>query len=200
MREVCRLRVDQDRSTLKAEITERSAAHGVEFDHLVVPINRGLFPKEVVVGAHDGVVGPETLERFLRVVGSDRNLESAELVHTGPVDPALVGAARQAGVWLRSFAEYQQVWDHRDYLRTQTRLLTGDTAEYPLHLHVDKHWSDLGEDEPRDTTASVQLRKWLHTSGPRFVLVLGDFGTGKTFLLRWLAATSRGSPISSPCW
>ncbi len=122
VREVCRLWVDQDRSTLQAEISERTGVDGVAFDHLVVPVVRGHWQKELVVGTHVGAVDEETLRRFGRVV-ADRTLErEPEMVYDGPpADPELVAQATSAGVWLRSFAEYQQVWDHTAYVRAQTR-------------------------------------------------------------------------------
>src|SRR5262249_39154560 len=66
--------------------------------------------------------------------------------------------------------------------------------EYPLDKHVDKRWSELGEPSARPTTAAKQIMAWLDTDGPRFVLVLGDFGTGKTFLLRALAERLARTP------
>ncbi|HEX2299150.1 MAG TPA: pentapeptide repeat-containing protein, partial [Pseudonocardiaceae bacterium] len=87
---------------------------------------------------------------------------------------------------MRSFAEYQQVWEHGAYVAAQTARLQADPA-YPLARHLDKRWSELGDPTARPTTTAEQILTWLHTNGPRFVLVLGDFGTGKTFLLRALA-------------
>jgi hypothetical protein len=47
VREVCRLRTDQDRSTSGAEIIERSHGEsGTEFDHLVVRYTCGPWTKE----------------------------------------------------------------------------------------------------------------------------------------------------------
>lgn len=95
-------------------------------------------------------------------------------------------AAEDAGIWLRPYADYQRVWDHERYLRRQSAELTRN-REYPLDLHVDKRWAPLGEPAPYDGTASEHIISLLDTRGPRFVLVLGDFGTGKTFLPRSLA-------------
>ncbi len=109
----------------------------------------------------------------------------------------MVDQAKRRGVWLRPFSEYQQVWDHSRYLRKQTADLLADT-DYPLDLHVDKRWAPLGEDEPGDGTAASRILDWLETAEPRFVLVLGDFGTGKTYLLHALAQALAGRPDVVP--
>ena len=65
VREVCRLRTDQDRSTSGAEIIERnSGAERTEFDHLVVRYTRGPWTKELVVGVCDGPASAEAVARF----------------------------------------------------------------------------------------------------------------------------------------
>ncbi|MBA3574874.1 MAG: NACHT domain-containing protein, partial [Pseudonocardiales bacterium] len=189
VREVCRLRTDQDRSTSGAEIIERNrGADRAEFDHLVVRYTRGPWTKELVVGVCDGPASAEAVARFRDAVCAHVPTErEPELVYRG--GPASLDAeqvAREHRIWLRDFAEYQHVWEHRSYLAAQTQRLHAD-SEYPLRRHVDKRWSELGETTARPTMAAEQIMALLDTDGPRFVLVLGDFGTGKTFLLRALA-------------
>ena len=184
--------MDHDRSTVNAEITERShGPDGTAFDHLVVRYTRGwMWPKELLVGAYDGPVSAEVVSRFRDGVCAGATTErEPELVHNGPpAGEELTKLARDSGIWLREVAEYQQVWEHSGYVQQQTARLLADNPEYPLQRHVDKRWSDLGETSARATTASEQIMDWFTAIGPRFVLVLGDFGTGKTFLLRSLAA------------
>ncbi len=189
VREVCRLRTDQDRSTSGAEIIERSRGdRGAEFDHLVVRYTRGPWTKELVVGVWDGPADAEAVARFRDAVCAHVPTErEPELVYRGqPASPDVDRAAQEHRIWLRNFAEYQHVWEHRGYLALQTRRLLAD-REYPLRRHVDKRWSELGEATARPATAAEHIMDLLETDGPRFVLVLGDFGTGKTFLLRALA-------------
>ncbi|MGH3697805.1 MAG: NACHT domain-containing protein [Pseudonocardiaceae bacterium] len=189
VREVCRLWTDQDQSTRGAEIIERShGEHGAEFDHLVVRFTRGSWTKERVVGVSNGPADAGALARFRdEVCAYVRTEREPELVYRGrPAIPEVDRAARELGIWLRNFDEYQHVWDHDDYLGAQTARLLAD-SEYPLRRHVDKRWSELGEVMARPTTAAEHIMGLLDTDGPRFVLVLGDFGTGKTFLLRALA-------------
>jgi hypothetical protein len=205
VREVCRLRTDQDRSTSGAEIIERNrGADRSEFDHLVVRYTRGPWTKELVVGVCDGPASAEAVARFRDAVCAHVPTErEPELVYRG--GPASLDAeqvAREHRIWLRDFTEYQHVWEHRSYLAAQTQRLHAD-SEYPLRRHVDKRWSELGETTARPTMAAKQIMALLDTDGPRFVLVLGDFGTGKTFLLRalaeWLAQEGSGPRSHCAC-
>ncbi|MDQ3152959.1 MAG: NACHT domain-containing protein, partial [Actinomycetota bacterium] len=189
VREVCRLRTDQDRSTSGAEIIERSrGASGAEFAHLVVRYTRGPWTKEHVVGVCDGPADAAAVAGFRDAVCAHVPTErEPELVcRGGPASLDAEQLAREHRIWLRDFAEYQHVWKHHGYLAAQTQRLHAD-SEYPLRRHVDKRWSELGETTARPTTAGEHIMALLDTGGPRFILVLGDFGTGKTFLLRALA-------------
>jgi len=188
--------MDQDRSTAGAEIVERDrGADGVAFDHLVVRYTRGPWTKELVVGAVDGVPSAEDVRSFHDAVCAGITTErEPELVYRASrAGPGAARTAEERRIWLRSFAEYQDVWDHGEYVAAQTRRLRAH-PEYPLDKHVDKRWSELGEPSARPTTAAQQIMAWLDTDGPRFVLVLGDFGTGKTFLLRALAERLARTP------
>ena len=182
VREVCRLHLAKDPLTRDAEIEELEEVDGVRFDHLVVSYHRGPWPKRLLVGAYEGSVGSEDVDRFRSAICDRHNVDEPELVYRGSLAAnEVVDQAERRGVWLRPFSEYQQVWDNSRYLRKQTEDLLADT-DYPLDLHVDKRWAPLGEDEPRNGTAASRILDWLDTAEPRFVLVLGDFGTGKTYL------------------
>ncbi|MGH3913505.1 MAG: NACHT domain-containing protein, partial [Pseudonocardiaceae bacterium] len=189
VREVCRLRTDQDRSKAGAEIIERiRGTDGAEFDHLVVRYTQGHWNQELVVGVCDGPVNAEAVIRFHNVVCAHLTTAGIPgLIYRGePASPDAESVALEHRIYLQSFAEYQHVWQHSDYVAAQTQRLHAD-PEYPLRRHVDKRWSELGETTARPTTVAEQIMTLLDTEGPRFILVLGDFGTGKTFLLRALA-------------
>jgi hypothetical protein len=118
----------------------------------------------------------------------------SELVYTGPPAPALLQArAQRAGVRLRSFVEYQGLVDLRPLVEQQTARLTTDKL-YPAALYVPQRYrlldahSDAG---PRERLLD-QVMAWLGADDARFVMVLGDFGRGKTALLRQLARTLPG--------
>ena len=188
--EVCRLHVAQDPATRDADITELTvpAPDGLRLDHLVVSYRRGPWEERFVVGAHEGRVTAEVLDQFRRTVCQPHHgYARAELVQRfAELDGDLCQAAAAARIWLRSWPEYQRVWDHAPYVARQSDDLRADPA-YPLDLHIDKRWAPLGEQQPWDGQAMRRIVDWLATDDPRFVLVLGDFGTGKTFLLHALA-------------
>ena len=109
----------------------------------------------------------------------------SELVYTGPpARPELVIAARRRGVRLRSFVEYQGLLDLRPLAERQTRRLAADRV-YPADLYVAQRFSVVGWADGDDDLLR-RVVTWLGEDVARFVVVLGDFGRGKSFLLRQL--------------
>ena len=70
-------------------------------------------------------------------------------------------AARRQGIWLRSFAEYQHVWEHRGYLAAQTQRL------WPiLSIPCGGMWTNDGRSWARARpTTTEQIMAWLDTDG-----------------------------------
>jgi ABC-type phosphate/phosphonate transport system ATPase subunit len=61
---------------------------------------------------------------------------------------------------------------------------------YPPRLYVPQRMrtlSLLGQEDDESEDALAQVRGWLASPHGRFLVLLGDFGTGKTFLLHELA-------------
>jgi WD40 repeat protein/3',5'-cyclic AMP phosphodiesterase CpdA len=145
------------------------------------------------VGVVDGeVAGPE-LAAFVRVhrqFACDDPSVPSELVYCGP--PAtedMVHQARRQGVRLRSIISYQRLVDMEPLLARQDQRLAADRI-YPTELYVPQRYRLLLDDDPGATARDDLLApviEWLAEDGPRFIMVLGDFGRGKTFLLRELA-------------
>lgn len=183
--EVCRLHW-QGQGKPDVQIEEQES-RGLSY--LRVSYGEGPWTEHRLVGVHDGRPDLATLRNF-RALATGR----IELVHLGP-EAKLVDTARDMDIWLRSFASYQSaLWTPTSYLRTQHHWLNGD-PEYPLSLYVDKSWALLGDADPEPVTVLPTVLDWLSVDGPRFVLVLGDFGTGKTFLLRSLASSLAASDL-----
>ena len=103
---------------------------------------------------------------------------------------------------LISFIDFQGLIDFRPYLKTQTQQLIND-SRYPAKLYVPQRMIyTIGyDDEQENRDVLNTVRGWLNEPHGRFILVLGDFGTGKTFLLRELArqiATENQALRNSP--
>ncbi len=140
------------------------------------------------MGVCAGTPTAEDLDRFLDQVHASDTESDAELVHDGP-PPArpLREHARRRGVLVRSFTEFQGLLDLRGYVAAQTERLSTD-PQYRPDLYLPQRYRELerpGGDE-REGLVDDMLRL-LGADHGRFVLLLGDFGHGKTFALRELA-------------
>ncbi|WP_131785469.1 pentapeptide repeat-containing protein [Protofrankia symbiont of Coriaria ruscifolia] len=176
---------------------ERVEAAGEMAAHLRVWRAEGQVVEQRVIGLIAGNADAGAVEEFVRTIrrrylAANPTLFS-DLVYCGndQADPELVAQAERAGVQLLSMPEYQGVLDLRGYLDRQTRGLESDQI-YPPALYVPQRGTrldvadqPLSQDTPVDALADVT--DWLTTDQSRFVLVLGDFGRGKTFLLHELA-------------
>jgi WD40 repeat protein/uncharacterized protein YjbI with pentapeptide repeats/3',5'-cyclic AMP phosphodiesterase CpdA len=150
------------------------------------------------VGAVRGAVTGAVLDEFIMSVhvplrSTDPALRS-RLVYGGEPPPRDVRqTAVIQGVQLFSLREYRQVIDPQRVRHEQAHLLQNDTR-YPADLYVDQRFrqeypaserDDSGRPALEDDVLS-RIAQWLSEDGARFVTVLGDFGRGKTFLLRQL--------------
>ncbi len=136
------------------------------------------------VGAHVGELTRDTVDAFL----AHDPEPGSELVYQGPQPlQSLRDEASRRGVRLRSFTEFQGLLDLRDYVGKQTNRLRNDTV-YPPELYVPQRFRDL-EREHRSVHADLadELVRLVTADHARFVLMLGDFGRGKTFALREVA-------------
>ncbi|MGH8899813.1 MAG: pentapeptide repeat-containing protein [Egibacteraceae bacterium] len=148
--------------------------------------------RQYPVGADEHGIDAEAVGRFVACVHhtfrpADPGVTS-ELVYGGPPAPrALVEQARRQGVRLVSFIAYQGVLDLRECVDRQTERLAQGRI-YPPKLYVPQRYTLV---EGRETGIEHDLlgtvTRWLGETPGRFVLVLGEFGAGKTFLLRELA-------------
>jgi WD40 repeat protein len=176
--EVCRVRYEGARVSRVAS----------DPPYLLVSYAEDGFPRLTGVGAVLGEPTFEHVEGFLRIArGANPDL-ALEMVFTGtPPLPALRQQARRAGVRLRSFAEFQGLVDLTGYVETQTARLAGD-PQYPPDLYVPQRFREL--DRPEQPVREGLVEALMHELGEehgRFILVLGDFGRGKTFALREVA-------------
>ncbi|MFC7587374.1 TIR domain-containing protein [Nonomuraea antimicrobica] len=154
--------------------------------HLVVTHPEDGFVRQMMIGAHVGEVAEEAAAEFVRRAHAAGL--SAELVYQGPPAPrALRDDLMRRGVRLRSFTEFQGLLDLSGYVTEQTVRLTND-RRYPPALYVPQRYREL--DRPGSQVKhglTDELMRLLAADHGRFLLLLGDFGHGKTFALRELA-------------
>ncbi|MCP4592574.1 MAG: NACHT domain-containing protein, partial [bacterium] len=161
------------------------------FDYLRVTVREGEIARTYPLAVSPGGVDEKTFQDFLDVHRRYRQEDPAVLsilVYGGaPAPSELVRRAGAERVQLRSFPEYQGMIDFRHYLAEQTQRLSSD-RRYAPWLYVPQRMRFPARDgEEREGDALELLHAWLADPWGRFALVLGDFGTGKTFLLHELA-------------
>jgi WD40 repeat protein/3',5'-cyclic AMP phosphodiesterase CpdA len=146
------------------------------------------FPIGIVEGDVSGeIVARFCTEVFDRYRAFDPSLRCTIVYGGEHASEDIIQAAGARNVDLRSFVEFQGIVDFRGYVRRQTARLTSDII-YPPELYVPQQLIyDVGTQRRTSPDALSEMVGWLREPRARFVLVLGDFGAGKTFLLRELA-------------
>ncbi|HEY6425521.1 MAG TPA: TIR domain-containing protein, partial [Pseudonocardiaceae bacterium] len=162
---------------------ERIKIRYVETDppHLLITRQEDDFNPQWRVGAHVGELSRDVLDGFLHYEPGP----GSELVYEGHA-PAreLREEALRRGVRLRSFLEFQGLLDLNGYLTRQTDRLCNDPLYLP-DLYVPQRFRELGPgDQAIREDLADELVRLVTSDYPRFLLVLGNAGRGKTFLLR----------------
>ncbi|MFL6203401.1 MAG: TIR domain-containing protein, partial [Thermoanaerobaculia bacterium] len=185
---VCRLR-ESGAQVERSQGVKSSETFG---PYLRVTRNLGGITDVYPVGAVEHGLTAEVFQTFLNKVDSyyrkdDPGLVSFLVFGGEPVPADLLREATKKRVRLMSLIEFQGLIDFRPYLMQQTFKLTEDPV-YPPQLYVPQRMcypTGYGEEESCDALTTVQ--EWLSSTNGRFLVLLGDFGTGKTFLLHELA-------------
>ncbi|RKT83471.1 WD40 repeat [Saccharopolyspora antimicrobica] len=152
--------------------------------HLLVTRQEEGFNPQWRVGVHVGEMTRDIVDEFLR---HDPD-HGSELVYQGPPPPrSMREEAARRGVRLRSFTEFQGLLDLRDYVDKQTKRLR-EHEDYPPDLYVPQRFRELDRsDHEMGEDLAGELMRLMTGDNARFVLLLGDFGRGKTFALREVA-------------
>jgi len=174
-----------------AAVTEQHG-DGCEYLRVTQPLEAGgaeLRP----VGVIDGPVTQASLSAFAAIhaqfAAADPQVRS-ELVHGGtPASADLIAVARRLGFRLRTFVDYQGLLDLSPLAEAQRKRIDEDPV-YPAMLYVEQRFrvanavgSGYGDVEPGLVARAIE---WLSADGARLIVVLGDFGRGKTSFLRQL--------------
>ncbi len=163
-----------------------------QIPYLRISQTMGPFQTQYPLGMLEHGVAEEDLEAFFQeVVRPYRSANSetpCQIVYGGsaPTD-AVRARAASVGIELLSFAQQQGFLDFRAYRRQLIAELEQDPI-YPVDLYIPQR-GIYEEDATRHAAGDARdpVRTWLRDDASRFGLVLADFGTGKTFLLRQLA-------------
>ncbi|MER7544229.1 TIR domain-containing protein [Spirillospora sp. NPDC127506] len=193
--EACETRFE--RATIRRIVPAPREDGRADPPHLLLTHLEDGFVRQYRIGAHVGQVTEADVDAFVRQVHADGTDHGSELVFVGP-PPArsLREDALRRGVRVRSLTEFQGLLDLSEYVAAQTRRLSAD-GQYPPSLYVPQRFRELdrfqapGEGAaPAGTVredAVGEMLRLLAADHGRFVLLLGDFGRGKTFALRELA-------------
>jgi WD40 repeat protein len=164
--------------------------------HLLITRQEDEFIRQWRIAAHVGEPTRDDLAAFLRLIHTGQPEPGSEFVYQGPRPPQVLREeAARRGVRLRSFIEFQGLLDLSGYLDRQTVRLTDDPL-YPPELYVPQRFRELDRSAPgvREDLVAELLSQVAADHG-RFVLLLGDFGRGKTFALHEVA---RRIPVELP--
>jgi WD40 repeat protein len=156
--------------------------------HLLVTYREDGFVRQQRVAGLLDTPTAQDVELFVRRVHATNPEIGSELVYQGERAPrSRYEEAARRGVRLRSFTEFQGLLDLRSYVAAQTDRLQHDRL-YPPELYVPQRYRHLiGPDQDTHEDLLAELVHIVSTADGRFVLLLGDFGRGKTFALRELA-------------
>ncbi|WP_437282526.1 pentapeptide repeat-containing protein [Sorangium sp. So ce375] len=194
---VCRLREPEG---VKIEWFDAPLPFGV---YLRVSVNEGGIVRIAPLAALESGISTEAVSAFIESIDASYRREDPGLVSTlvyggEPAPEELVRYASARRVRLVRFLEYQGLIDFRGYLAWQNASLERDPT-YPPALYVDQRVAlTMGQEEVLHERALDAFTELLDSEHSRFVLVLGDFGTGKTFLLHELARRlgKAGGPLT----
>ncbi|MGK3963280.1 pentapeptide repeat-containing protein [Sorangium sp. So ce118] len=171
--------------------------------YLRVSVNEGGIVRIAPLAALESGISTEAVSAFLESIDASYRRDDPGLVSTlvyggEPAPEELVRYASARRVRLVRFLEYQGLIDFRGYLAWQSANLERDPT-YPPALYVDQRVAlTTGQVESLRERALDAITELLDSEHSRFVLVLGDFGTGKTFLLHELARRmgKAGGPLT----
>ncbi|MGP3951133.1 TIR domain-containing protein [Streptomyces sp. 7N604] len=155
---------------------------------LLVTWSESGFVRQQRVAVCLGTPQAEDVDGFIDHVHASDTEPDAELVHDGPPPPReLRERARRRGVRVRSFSEFQGLLDLRGYVAAQTERLSTD-LQYQPSLYLPQRYREIERPGGVERDGLVEnMLQLLDADHGRFVLLLGDFGHGKTFALRELA-------------
>ncbi|WP_322762120.1 TIR domain-containing protein, partial [Frankia sp. Cr2] len=155
--------------------------------HLLVTYVEDGYTRQARIGGHLGLINRDDVEKFVQHVHAVEPDLRSEIVTDVPPQQTLREQAWRRRVRVRSFIEFQGLLDLSDFVTDQTTRLAND-PQYRSGLYVPQRYRELvGTDREVHDGLAEELLRLLGQDDGRFVLLLGDFGRGKTFALREIA-------------
>ncbi|GAA4230847.1 hypothetical protein GCM10022254_26630 [Actinomadura meridiana] len=193
--EACETRFE--RATIRRIVPSPGEGGRSDPPHLLLTHLEDGFVRQYRIGAHVGQVTEADVEAFVRHVHADGTDHGSELVYLGPAPArSLREDALRRGIRVRSLTEFQGLVDLSEYVTAQTGRLSAGGL-YPPTLYVPQRYRELDRLRPDAPSNSAngdvhddvvgEMLRLLAADHGRFLLLLGDFGRGKTFALRELA-------------
>jgi WD40 repeat protein len=185
--------LDRVAEATQVRFPEAAVTQRPEENYLRVTVPRpGGAVEQWPIGVIDGPATDEALEAFAsgvhaRFTSADPGLLS-EIVYTTPSAPAgLLARAQRRGIRLQSLLEYQGLLDLSQLAQAQRERLAADRL-YPPRLYVEQRYRIISGGDADDVRNDLVARavEWMGTERARLLVVLGDFGRGKTSFLRQL--------------
>lgn len=173
--------------------------------YISLGIHDGPVTTQYPIGASEEPVTRDMVLAFASTIQSrysrdDRSVGSL-IVYGGdkPPDEPLQREAQRLGVTLQSWVQFQGLIPFGDYVESQRRQLQRD-PRYLSHLFVPqkiRYTTPAGEAVEHDNALEAVLDMLAEPEG-RFIVILGEFGTGKSFLQRQIALRLSDLPRPQP--
>jgi 3',5'-cyclic AMP phosphodiesterase CpdA len=173
--------------------------------YISLGIQDGPVTTQYPIGATEEPVTREMVLAFASTIQSrysrdDRSVGSL-IVYGGDKAPdeTLQREAQRLGITLQSWVQFQGLIPFGDYVETQRRQLQRD-PRYVSHLFVPqkiRYTTPAGEAVEHDNALEAMLDMLTEPEG-RFIVILGEFGTGKSFLQRQIALRLSELPRPQP--
>ncbi len=160
----------------------------------------GDLPVYRLVACRQGPLDAGTVQRLGDLVRSARReyrgITGTVVTGTVPA-PEVASLADAEDVRVTTFGDLAgQLYDGRGYAEGLLRECNSDEQRYPVGLYVEPR---IGEDVQGDDRLAFQvLDRWLKDETWNQLTLLGDVGTGKTFLTRMLASRLARSFLENP--
>ena len=195
---VCKLRcgdkISMTRQSIEGKFkkNQQLLTVGLPIEYLLVTETQGPMILQYPVGIYDREITQFALNFFVEHIHLPFRASNprvlSKLVYSGErTSQELVDEAGRQGVELLSFTEYQRIIDFTVYTKRLVERLQQDVNYLPELYVTQSAYYEIGVDRGTTNNAVEKVLEWLDEPAGRFVLVLADFGTGKSFLQRQIA-------------